>query len=127
MKGLLIHGMAAAIAVSATLGISKGFDDEVGMDPAVVSPAEFKVELENERVRVLRVTVEDGAAPGPHSHPERVVVFLTPCTWLDRSKDGAVPEETNSAGEVLWMQPMVHEGGPTHVKETCELLEIELK
>ena len=119
--------IAAAISASVGCGASRGGDSEIAADPAVVAPEEFAVDFENERVRVLRVTVEVSAAPGPHSHPERVVVFLTPCTWLEPGEDGAVLEETNRAGEVHWMGAMVHEGGPNHVKETCELLEIELK
>ena len=97
------------------------------MDPAVVAPDEFTVELDNERIRALRVTINNGSAPGPHSHPERVVVFLTPCTWLEQTEDGSVLEETNVAGQILWMEPVIHEGGPTYVKDRCELLEIELK
>jgi len=127
MRRPFTHVVVAAIAASVGCGISKGDSDEVSMDPAVVSPEEFEVGLDNERVRVLRVTVKDGTAPGPHSHPERLVVFLTPCTWLERTEDGTVLEETNEAGEVFWMGPMVHEGGPNHVKDTCELLEIEVK
>jgi len=117
----------AAIVASASCGVPGGDGAEIGPDPVVVAPDEFAVDLENERVRVLRVTVKDGTAPGPHSHPERLVVFLTPCTWLERGEDGAMIEETNAAGEVHWMGAMVHEGGPNQVKETCELLEIELK
>jgi hypothetical protein len=127
MRRAFTHAVVVAIAASVGCGTPNGGSDEASMDPAVVSPAEFKVDWDNERVRVLRVTVEDGAAPGPHSHPERVVVFLTPCTWLERTENGTVLEETNLAGEVLWMGPMVHEGGPNSVKDTCELLEIELK
>jgi hypothetical protein len=127
MKGLitsliLVFGVVVTGCTSA---------EEVGAqthaDPVVVAPEEFQVALENERVRVLRVSVEDGKAPGPHSHPERVVVFLTDCTWLDKSDDGTVLEETNFAGEVFWMEPMFHEGGPNSARDACELLEIELK
>jgi len=127
MRRFFTHAAIVAVTASAAFGLLRGTGGEVSMDPVLVSPEEFRVALENDRVRVLRVTVEDGAAPGPHSHPERVVVFLTPCTWLDRAEDGIVLEETNEKGEVLWMESMVHEGGPTHVQETCELLEIELK
>ena len=122
-----LRPLAAAIAVSVGCGTRVSDGDEASMDPVVVAPQEFTVDLENDRVRVLRVRVEDGTEPGPHSHPERVVVFLTPCTWLDRAEDGALLEETNLAGEVHWMGPIVHEGGPNQVKDTCELLEIELK
>jgi hypothetical protein len=127
MRRPFTPAIIAAMAASVGCGTSESEGVEASTDPAVVAPQEFKVDLENDRVRVLRVTVENGAAPGPHSHPERLVVFLTPCTWLDQTEDGAVLEETNLAGEVHWMGPMVHEGGPNQVKETCELLEIEVK
>lgn len=127
MRRLFPGVIVAAVAAFVGCGVPENDGSEISADPAAVAPEEFAVDFENERVRVLRVTVEDGAAPGPHSHPERVVVFLTPCTWLDRGEDGTVAEETNLAGEVHWMGAMVHEGGPNQVKETCELLEIELK
>jgi quercetin dioxygenase-like cupin family protein len=127
MRRFVAGVVFAAVAASVGCRVPGGDGAEVGSDPVVVAPDEFAVALENERVRVLRVTVKDGTAPGPHSHPGRVVVFLTPCTWLERGEDGAMIEETNAAGEVHWMGAMVHKGGPHQVKETCELLEIELK
>lgn len=53
---------------------------------------------------------------GDHSY----VAFVT-------VEDGAVLEETNRAGEVHWMGPTIHEGGANQVKETCRLLESEVK
>lgn len=102
-------------------------DDETSLDPIIVAPEEFKVALENEHVRVVRVMVVDGTVPARHSHPHRVVVFVSDCTWLEEAEDGSIIEEKFSKGDVSWQESMIHESYPNHVKDSCELLEIELK
>ena len=46
-------------------------------DATVVDPDHYKVEFENEEVRVLRITYGPGEKSVMHSHPEGVAVFLT--------------------------------------------------
>ena len=53
--------LAIAAAIYATLAFAQ--------DPVTVSPTNYKKVLENERVRVLEVTVKPGEATAFHSHP----------------------------------------------------------
>ncbi|MGA8149381.1 MAG: hypothetical protein WB952_00270, partial [Terriglobales bacterium] len=46
-------------------------------DPVKVDPKHYKVEFENDRVRVVRIKYKPGEKSVMHSHPESVAVFLT--------------------------------------------------
>src|SRR2546427_7894851 len=46
-------------------------------DPAVVDPKHYTVELENERVRVLRIKYGPHEKSVMHSHPAIIAVFMT--------------------------------------------------
>jgi len=119
---------SAVLAALVALGLLNGCARQSILDPTVVAPKEFVTVFENERVRAVRVTVVDGSIPATHSHPDRLVVFLNQCTWIETADDGSLLEEVYAAGSVSWQQAMIHEGGsPNRVKETCDLLEVELK
>ena len=119
--------VVAFFSALVTFGLSIGFAQQLTLDPTVVAPEEFSTVFENERVRVVRVVVVDGSKPARHSHPDRVVIFVSPCTWVETGDDGAVLEETYESGEVSWQDAIVHESYPNRVADTCELLEVELK
>jgi quercetin dioxygenase-like cupin family protein len=51
--------------------------EETGPDPTVVDPDHYKVELENDRVRILRIAYGPGEESVEHHHPASVAVFLT--------------------------------------------------
>ncbi len=46
-------------------------------DPVKVDPHHYKVEFENDRVRVLPIKYGAGEKLVMHSHPESIAVFLT--------------------------------------------------
>ena len=127
MSNTSSYVVVAALSALITLGLSNGFAQPSILDPVVVAPDEFSTVLENDRVRVVRVVVVDGSRPARHSHPGRVVIFLSQCTWIETSDDGAAMEETYEAGAVSWQEAIIHESYPNRVKDTCELLEVELK
>jgi hypothetical protein len=52
---------------------------------------------------------------------------LNDCVRLDTAEDGSTIEEPFAAGDVSWQEAVIHDGSPNHVRDTCELLEIELK
>lgn len=80
----------------------------VAQDPVKVDPAHHKVEMENDRVRVLRVTLEAGAKTPVHEHPAGVVTFLTDAR-LRVAPVGEKPNETpRKAKEVLALEPTKH-------------------
>ncbi len=112
---LLLLSLSAAIAQSPAL------------DPVRVAPHIYESVLENERVRVLKVTDRTGETPPLHAHPDRVVVFLSPCAWLETGADGQSTMQSYRLGDVLWADRVTHGGETSRVVQECSLLEIELK
>lgn len=49
----------------------------LAQDPVKVDPAHHKVELDNDHVRVLRITFGPGEKAPTHQHPAGVAVFMT--------------------------------------------------
>lgn len=127
MRSTSSYIVVAALSSIATLCLSIGFAQQPSLDPTVVAPEEFTTVFENERIRVVRVIAVDGGKPARHSHPDRLVVFVNQCTWIETGDDGSVLEETFTAGEVSWQEAIIHESYPNRVKDTCEILEVELK
>ena len=97
------------------------------MDPVRVAPHIYESVLDNERVRVLKVTERNGETPPIHSHPDRVVVFLSPCAWMTTDNEGETAMESYRLGDVLWAGRVTHGGETSRVVQECSLLEIELK
>ena len=111
---LLILSLATAVAQSPAL------------DPVRVAPHIYESLLDNERVRVLKVTDRNGETAPLHAHPDRVVVFLSPCAWLETAADGQ-SMQSYKLGDVLWADRITHGGETSNVVQECSLLEIELK
>ena len=97
------------------------------MDPVRVAPHIYESLLENERVRVLKVTERNGETTPVHSHPDRVVVFLSPCAWMTTDSGGDTAMESYRLGDVIWAGRVTHGGETSRVIQECSLLEIELK
>lgn len=114
---MLILGIAFASAVAQVSAL----------DPVRVAPHIYESLLENDRVRVLKVTERTGETPPLHSHPDRVVVFLSPCAWLETTPSGQKAMQSYKLGEVLWAKRTTHGGETFRGVQECSLLEIELK
>ena len=97
------------------------------LDPVLVAPHIYESVLSNERVRVLKVTDRNGETAPLHAHPDRVVVFLSPCAWLETAPDGQTTMQSFKLGDVLWAKRNTHGGETSRVVQECSLLEIELK
>ena len=54
-------------------------------DAVTADPKHYKVEFENEQVRVLRISYGPGEKSVMHQHPANVAVFLTDARRADRS------------------------------------------
>lgn len=115
--------LGVAIGVAATLAWSQSGV----LDPLRVAPHVYRLELENERVRVLRATIRNGETQPLHSHPDRVLVHLSPCAWLTTGEDGETAMESHDFGEVRWRPAETHGGETSKVVQECRVLEIELK
>ena len=97
------------------------------MDPVHVAPHIYQNVLENERVRVLKVTERNGETPPVHSHPASLIVHLSPCAWLETSAGGGSRMQSFRLGDAVWREQMTHGGETSQVVQECSRLEIELK
>jgi quercetin dioxygenase-like cupin family protein len=95
-------------------------------DPTQVDAQHYKVELENDRVRVLRAKYGPHEKSQMHSHPALVGVMLTDGRIRMTYPDGTTEEITAKAGDVLNMPETVHQ--PENLTDQAfEVVLIELK
>ena len=71
-------------------------------DPVNVDPKHYKVEFENERVRVLRVSYGPGEKSVMHYNPDSVVVSLTGDKTRMNTPEGESHEASAKAGAAIW-------------------------
>lgn len=95
-------------------------------DQAGVSPRNYKAEIENEWVRVLRVK------PGPHEqtpmreHPASVTVYLTDYHQKITGTDGKAQEVTRKSGEVSYADAAKY-AEENLADQSSEAIVVELK
>ena len=77
-------------------------------DAAVVSPKNFKVLGENDKVRVLEYTAKKGEKMGMHSHPSIACYALKASRTKYTMPDGTTSERSSKKGEVLLRDPVTH-------------------
>ena len=95
-------------------------------DPVKVDPKHYKVEFENEQVRVLRISYGPGEKSVMHEHPASVAVFLTDGQTKFTLPDGKTQQLPAKAGAAVW------EAAGKHLPENVgdkpfELILVELK
>ncbi len=94
-------------------------------DPVSVDPKHYTVELENDRVRVVRIRYGPGEKSEMHSHPESVIVFMTDATARFTYPDGNSEEISGAAGQVLALPATTHL--PENMGDKAfEVIQIEL-
>lgn len=97
------------------------------LDPLKTDPKRYRLEFENDQVRVIRARYAPRDKGAMHEHVlPRVAVFLTPQRMKVTTPDGKVSELSGEAGRVL------KGGAATHIEENLsdrpfEVLVIELK
>ena len=69
-------------------------------DPVKVDPKHYKVELENDQVRVLRISYGPREKSVMHGHPDSLGVNFTDAHMKFRFPDGKTEEIRAKAGEV---------------------------
>jgi hypothetical protein len=109
------------------LGIAVASAQSPALDPVRVAPHIYETILDNDRVRVIKVTDRTGETPPLHQHPDRVIVYLSPCAWLEKTQDGEESMQSFRLGDVQWAAAVTHGGETSAVVQECSLLEIELK
>ncbi len=81
------------------------------LDPVKVDPSDYRVEFENQQVRVVRVRMAAKHAVPLHEHQlDRVVVYLTDQDTKITTPDGKSETVQHKAGEASW-------GGATEHRE----------
>jgi len=97
-----------------------------GPDPVKVDSKHYTVELENDKVRVLRIKYGAGEKSVMHSHPNTIAVFLTDASFRFGFPGGRTEDGTVKAGEVMYMDALDHLPENTGTKP-FEVIAIELK
>lgn len=77
-------------------------------DPVKVDPKHYKVVLENDQVRVLRVHYGPKEKSVMHEHPDVVATFLADLRAKFNLPDGKSVERAAKTGEVLWIPAEKH-------------------
>jgi quercetin dioxygenase-like cupin family protein len=95
-------------------------------DPLQAAPAMYKLNFENDRVRVMEVTFKPGEKIAEHSHPDHYVYVLEG-GQLTINKTGAAATVADlKPGQVLWIPAETHWAQNTG-KTRVRLLVNELK
>ena len=113
---LLIFAFVAGIAAT-----------PAALDPVRVAPHIYELAFENEKVRVLRKTIRGGETPLLHAHPDRVIVYLNPCAWMEDDADGSRHMESFKFGTPVGAASVTHGGVTANVVQQCSVIEVEIK
>ena len=97
------------------------------LDPVRVAPHIYELEFENEQVRVIRQTIRYGETQPLHAHPDRLLVYLQTCAWLEDDGNGGERMQEFKYGAVAWAEAETHGGNTANVVQECKIVEIELK
>jgi hypothetical protein len=96
------------------------------LDPLMVAPHLYELVFENEKVRVLMHTIRNGETPPLHAHPDRVMVYLQSCAWLEDDRESGERMQLFKIGEAVWAPAETHGGTTSSVVQECKILEVEL-
>ena len=80
----------------------------VAQDPVPLYPQNYKVLLENDRVRVLDFQLKKGAKEDFHAHPAAVTYVLAPFKIRFTFPDGSTKIREAKAGEVFYGDALTH-------------------
>jgi hypothetical protein len=114
----------ALLAIGFTGGV---IATPAALDPVRVAPHIYELAFENDRVRVLKKTIRNGETPPLHAHPDRVVVYLNPCAWMEDDGAGGERMQSFRFGEPTWAPAESHGGDTAEVVQECHVVIVELK
>jgi hypothetical protein len=98
----------------------------MAIDAVVADPEHYKVVIDNDRVRVLKIEYRPFEAGAMHSHPDSVLVCLTEMNGFMNYPDGRTEDMVVPAGAAVYMPATTHQGG-TRTANRFEAYLIELK
>ena len=119
--------LALLMCLAGLLGYRLAIAQRSALDPVRVAPHIFEKLLENDRLRVLKVTERSGETQPLHSHPDRLIVYLSPCAWIEATADGGEQMQSFRLGDAIWARKLTHGGKGNNVVQDCSRLEIEIK
>lgn len=96
------------------------------LDPVRVAPHIYQLALENDRVRVIRQTLRRGETQPLHEHPDRLLVYLQTCAWMEDDGRGGKFMQEFEYGQVAWAAAETHGGTNPEVIQECKILEVEV-
>jgi quercetin dioxygenase-like cupin family protein len=100
--------------------------EETGPDPAAIDPDHYRVDFENDRVRVVRITYGPGEESAMHYHPDSAAVFLTDHRVQMMLPDGSTSEMNAAAGTAVFAPGGQHQ--PRNMAaDPLEVVQVELK
>jgi quercetin dioxygenase-like cupin family protein len=96
-------------------------------DATVVDPDHYKVEFENDQVRIVRVSYGPHEKSVMHEHPAHIAVILSDGqVWKMTEGNGETQEVEGALGQVLWAEAGVHlPENPTDRRQEVVLIEIK--
>ncbi|HEY8560074.1 MAG TPA: hypothetical protein VIL74_06835 [Pyrinomonadaceae bacterium] len=104
------------------------------LDAVAAAPNNHKIVLENDRVRVLEVTVQPGEKEPLHEHRWASVLYVQAKDKIrDYNADGKVTYDTEKdpnpkkAPYTIWMEPQSAHAIENLSKEPLRLIRVELK
>jgi quercetin dioxygenase-like cupin family protein len=95
-------------------------------DAAKADAKHYKVEFENDQVRVLRIHYGPHEKGNMHSHPAGVVVYLTDTKGKFTFPDGKTMDSGAKAGTVVWTDATTHQPENTG-DQPFDVIQIEMK
>lgn len=125
MKSLAI---AATVILAGVIAYSVVAHAQTGgkADPVKVDAKHYKVEFENEKVRVLRISYAPGEKSVMHYHPDSYAVYLTDGKSRMTTPDGKSQDMPAKAGGTAWAPAGSHL--PQNVGDKpFEVILVELK
>ena len=99
--GALIGAATMTVLVAAAA-------DSPAQDPVKISPLDYTVRLQNDRVRVLEWRLKPGGKEPMHSHPDGVLIVLADSTLRSTGPGGTSVSRPSAKGEVEWAPAVSH-------------------
>ena len=102
LQTLLLSGVAGGLLLLGGARVAPA------QDPLVVNAKTIRLELENDRVRVLEARLQPGDQEQMHSHPAYVVYVVAGGKVRTHGADGKATEAELKTGEVIYREPVTH-------------------
>lgn len=117
---------AAAMETPVETMSESGAPGDAMADPTMVDPEHYKVDFENDAVRILRINYGPGEESVMHYHPDSVAVYVTDVEGQFTLPDGSVENASAPAGSVFFGPAGAHR--PRNLGDSeFEVVEVEYK